>query len=459
MSSSIRKRPVTASLVTRLVDMPDLAETVRALPDGSFGALVRRIGVEDAGELVAVATTEQLVSAFDEDLFSNEAPGERETFDVSRFALWLEVLLEAGDSVAAERVSELSEDFVSLAFARMFVVLDHDALMERMSEGGDDVDLAEKAIESCLSEEIDGYLLVSRLHDGWDAALSLVLALDRDHRAFLVRVLDRCADLASPYVEDLDELTELLTGEESLEDDVEAERDERRSSRGFVEPRAAKNFLRLAVQREDAEDAPRDPVTRAYFRDLDRSDGVRAEPAARAANARLVAELASLARDDGPEAKADAVNASRLLRLVSGESRAESDEAILAAMRTLRESSPDVFEERMEELAFLANVLIAGATSKESRERFRPFEAAEAALATVALGAERARRTAPTAPDAEDAASVLVGILRTTSADRLFRIASSHLATRGAPETSAFVGSLAELRTLLDTDREAADPD
>ena len=34
------------------------------------------IGIEDAGEIVALATTEQIVTAFDEDLFVNARPGD-----------------------------------------------------------------------------------------------------------------------------------------------------------------------------------------------------------------------------------------------------------------------------------------------------------------------------------------------------------------------------------------------
>jgi hypothetical protein len=52
----------------------------------------------------------------------------------------------------------------------------------------------------------------------------------------------------------------------------------------------------------------------------------------------------------------------------------------------------DRHEERMRELSYLANVLIAGAGSRGARlrPRLRPLDAAEAALATCSLGLERA---------------------------------------------------------------------
>src|SRR5690606_26877554 len=109
-----------------------------------------------------------------------------------------------------------------------------------------DAEAADAALERALNEEIDGYLLVAREEQGWDAALSLVLALDRRDRSLLVRILDRCALLGSRYIDDLDALAELLSEAESLAEDVEAAREQRRAKLGYVEPRAATGFLALA---------------------------------------------------------------------------------------------------------------------------------------------------------------------------------------------------------------------
>lgn len=83
MSTMPQRATSTASLLSRLIATPDLVRAVQALPGPTFSALVRRIGVEDAGELLALASNEQLVDAFDEDLFRNDRPGERETFDAA----------------------------------------------------------------------------------------------------------------------------------------------------------------------------------------------------------------------------------------------------------------------------------------------------------------------------------------------------------------------------------------
>ncbi len=228
MRSALRCLPTPTSLLSRLIETPDLADMVRALPLTTFAALVRHVGVEDAGEIIALGTTEQLVAAFDEDLFQNTNPGERERFDVGRFVVWLEVLLEAGDSVTARRFAELSDTFVVQALSSIILVLDHDALLLQLSVGGRAAFAADKALEGCLCEEIDGYLLVSKVHDGWDAALALILALDRDDRSLLVRLLDRCAANSSEYLDDLDALSTVLSLAESLAEDIEVEREERR---------------------------------------------------------------------------------------------------------------------------------------------------------------------------------------------------------------------------------------
>jgi hypothetical protein len=429
-------RPQARAVLARLIDAPNLVQTVRALPPTTFAALVRHVGVEDAGELVALATTPQLVAAFDQDLFVNEQAGEREVFDRTRFVTWLEVLLEAGDAVAAARVADLSEEFVVHALSSILLVLDDEALRERMSEGGYEADIADKAIEGCLSEEIDGYLLLSKDSEGWDAALALILALDRDHRAFLERVLDRAAALSSHYVDDLEALTEVLSDSESLAEDVEAEREERRAEQGYVEPRAARAFLTLAREAlsGSAESAPRDALTKSYFRSVG-TRGAQREPLAAPegdtaallqAIEDVVAGEALGARAQGAQSPARGGGKPEQLRASehdrTGVEGTSEGSTFGSALRLLAEQDARAFGARMEELAYLANVLVAGAD--RDGVRFEPAEAAEAAMATVGFGAELEARG-----DRKRAATVLelCVVLRTTSADALFRRASSIL--------------------------------
>lgn len=440
----------TKRLLARLVEAPDLDRIVRELPSERFTALVREIGVEDAGELVALATTEQLVAAFDEDLFVSQRPGEREAFDRTRFVTWLEVLLEAGDRAVARRVAELSEDFVAHALSSIVLVFDHDQLRERITEDDEAGAEADDALGRALNEEIDGYLLVAREEEGWDAVLALVLALDRSHRSLLVRILDRCAALASDYVDDLDALTEVLSAAESLAEDVEAAREERRSALGYVEPRAAKAFLALAKTPMQGELAaePRDAITRAYFREH-RGQA----PAARHGTR----ERPRLAKGEGGLEKVLA-----MLPAPSSATQANADEVprLSAALQGLGADSPLRLDERLGELAYLANVVLAGLPDEHGL-RLRPADAAQAALATVALGAElcvRERRGIGSSSRAT--AEELREALEAHPADLLFRRACSTMLARGwSTNPAGVVRSRAELeRALAAIDAPALGP-
>lgn len=367
MTGALVHRASSRALLHRLLEAPDLARDVRALPAPTFAALVRHVGPADAGELLALATTEQLVTAFDDDLFTADRPGGDEQFDPARFATWLEVLREAGDDVMAARFAELDEDFVTSALSRMMVVLDESALRERFEEVGEDAGRrADKALDGALSEEIDGYVLVAREPEGWDAALALVLALDRDHRELLVRVLDRCAAMDAELLDDLDELADVLTASASLEDDVAQAREERRAQLGFVAPEAARAFLALAKQPLAKGEVPtRDPMTTRALRDVDRRTTRRAEPPSRST------PLLDAVREAVPAAEIH-------------EARPRRRSPFHEAMARLRVDAPAVFAERMEELGYLVNVLLAG-----SDRAVRPSEAADEVLARVERGARR----------------------------------------------------------------------
>ena len=444
MKATLSRRPSSTTLLARLIESPDLVRTVRELPAQAFSALVRHVGVEDAGEIVALATTEQIVAAFDEDLFANKRPGEREVFDADRFAVWLEVLLEAGDDVAVRRVAELSQDFVVRALSSLILVLDHEALRRQMSEGSEAAVYADKAIESSHWEEIEGYLLVSKRAAGWDATLALILAMDRDDRGLLVRLLDRCAAMAKEHTSDLDALTTVLTSEEAIAEDVEAEREERRSKVGYVEPRAAQGFLALARMplASDVASLPRDATTVAHFRDME------PRPSEVAEAGQGSAELQALLGRAGVEP------AVLTLPARAGDQSAASDAAtaFIEAMQLLNDREPQHYGERMEELAYLANVLVVGA--KAGRRRFRHAEAAEAVLVTVAFGAElvaHERRPGSSRSATRATAAELCEVLRGLSADLLFRKASSTLASREpASDSAGFLRSRAELDAALE---------
>lgn len=437
------RRPSPTTLLARFIAAPDLVQQVRSLPNPAFAAIIRRLGVEDSGELVALATTEQLVAAFDDDLFVNARPGERERFSVSRFVTWLEVILEAGDEVAANRVTELSEDFVVHALSNIMLIFDVDALALRLRSNDPAAEAADRALENTYTEQFDQYFLVSRVESGWDAAFALVVALDRKHRDTLIQILDRCVAVSSEYLDDLDALSEVLSSSESLADDVEGDRQDRRARLGYIDPVDAKSFLAYArLATDEQPDDERDAVTRSYIRDQIRDQPTTAPLALDCGHSTELREqlaIACMEADASPP--------------ISGESVDGGDEplSIIAALQALASDAPACFDERMREVAYLANVLLAGATI--DGRRLRPADATDVAIQTVALGAALlAGEDDSTSQPRDTSEGDLQTVLREHSADRLFRIASHFMARRTeTPENEAFVRSRRQLETLLTT--------
>lgn len=435
--TALESRPSSRKLLSRVLEMPELPTQIQALPGLVLGKLIDHVGLEDAAELVALATAEQLAQIFDEELWHSARPGEDERFDADRFLLWLQIMLEAGEGFVAQRLAELPQDLVTLAFQRHLLVLGEDTLRAELTAGDDEAEAAEKAFESCLSEEIDEYQLIWRGGDGWDDVLSALLAFDRDHHALCQGVLERCAQLSQEYIEDNGGLYQVLTSEEMLESDLAGERESRRAERGYVAPSAAAAFLRLARQplADTAVPPERDPLTRAYFRELARTPAEHV-PATAAPSERQ--DLARLLEASGitPAAAAPPL-------LTSGNAAREVP-LLIAALRSLSTEAPAAFTERSEELAYLSNVLVAGG-SLDGR-RLRPLEAVEQAIAAVSFGLWLV--VGELSPSAETAARKLAEL----PCDALLRLAFAKATEPGLrvkPKSPA--KDLARVRALLKT--------
>jgi len=404
--------PTPPQVLIRILDQPNLVGAVQALPARALGKLIEHIGLEDCGEIIALATTEQLKGIFDDDLWRSERPGKDEQFDANRFALWLEVMLEAGEEFAARKLADLPEDLVTLALHKNVLVINIEEMaMAAANRNPQGDDLTEKALESCLCEEIDEYRIIARNHAGWDSILTVLLALDRDHHDFLARVLEHCCHLASELIDDNGGLYQVLTSDEMLESDVGAEREERRAEEGFIAPSGAASFLALARTTELANivaSKERDPVTHAYFRSLRGPTrpvpGATAEATADAASLVEILREADVLPPSGP---------TLLLPEPSSAPAAPEDGVFTHALPELRARSISVHDQRMQELAYLANVLAAGC-SMEGRN-LRPLEAAHTAVAACNLGLEHLLQ-------AEPALATGMVVLERESADKLFRI-------------------------------------
>lgn len=410
----------SGQLLARILDEPNLVVAVQSLPAQALGKVISHVGLEDAGEIVALATTAQLRSVFDDDLWRSPSPGRDETFDADRFTLWLEVMLEAGEEFAAAKLAELPEDLVTLAFHKQVLVINIEELAigmsSRASEHPADEDAQlEKALESCLAEELGEYRIIARRHESWDTLFGLLVALDRDHHEFLERLLERLCALDAELIEDNGGLYQVLTAEESLEADVGADREDRRAEQGYVAPSSAAAFLALArtTQLGDLMDSDaQDPITRSYFRQLaGQPQGKAKMPAEKAphpSHSTAASSLLALLR----EAEVlPSVPATRLLE-APADPKADDSNIFAATLRKLADDAPGIHTTRMRELGYLANVLGAGC-SVEGRS-MRPIEAAPAVVAVCNLGLEHVLVR-------KQERSAMLAV-KSVSADKLFRI-------------------------------------
>ena len=420
--ATFQHRPSSQKLLARVLSAPELPSRVRSLPSAVLGKLIDEVGLEDAGELVALASTEQLAEIFDRDLWRSERPGEDERFDSERFVLWLEVMLEAGDRALAERLADLPEDLLTLALHRHVLVVPLDDLRQDCTAGGDRAHAAEKAFESCLSEQIDDYELIWRGGNGWDAVLAAILALDREHHSRLSDILDRCAAMSREYIDDNGGLYEVLTAEQTLEDDLAGAREARRGEQGYVAPSGAAAFMRLALGRGAAH-VPfdeQDAITRAYFRNL--------APAASSVTSRSRSTASNLFQTG----VLDGADVSEVL----APNAKEAPALLVSTMRELAAEEAATFRRRADELAYLANVLVVGCTVYG--RRLRPIEAVEHVISTVSVGLRLACRAAD-AGSQKPEVRVAARVLRGKACDGLFRLAMAEARRQSAESASGSI--------------------
>lgn len=411
MPARMQKQTLARQLLARLLDEPALVCAIQHLEAPLLAKLVHHVGLEDAGELVALATPRQLLELFDEDLWRHEPDGDEESFDADRFVLWLEVMLDHSVPLTMRQVAAMDEDLLTLALCRQLLVIDLDEIARRMSlrrdfEAVEDA-LLDKALESSLSQEFEQYAVIARNHRTWEALRTLLVELDAAEPALCERLLLRCCAISGEYIDDNGGLYDVLTSDEMVAVDVAAAREERRARHGYVAQSDAVSFLaaaRLEPLASLLTSRGVDPITRAYFRDA----GVR--PLSRSKPAPTM-DLLTILRD------VDIIADAPLLDMLMAGEDAPPCLPIHSALRLLGARHSAAFPTRLDELAYLANTLMAGCSSP-GRE-LRPFEAGEAALATCNLGAETLLLAEEQAFGVEQVAA----LMESESMVKLFRIA------------------------------------
>ena len=365
-------------LVQRIVDTPHLAQAVRHLQAELLHRIIQTCGLEDCGDLVALATPGQLQRVFDLDLWRPAKPGMDELLDSDRFAVWLDVLMESGAAAAAQKLLGIDADLVIAALAQHVLVSDRAAVSSLTIDG--ELVAQDDSRNDRLHCEIGNYRIEAKRSDGWSTIVDLLLFMDAQHPDGFHRLMRGCRRLSNSTPE-VDGLDHLLTDKEQDVFDLAIDREERREQQGYVTPGQARAFLDSARQLQLSLDAPppASPLARAYFRGLEWTTESAPPPASQETADAIAAVVAVLA-DAGvlpkqPRALLDApqTDVPRLAR-------------IQTYMEFVRDLDAAAYSMRTAELAYLANAIVAGC-SIQARP-FTPREASDAAAAVCNLGLE-----------------------------------------------------------------------
>lgn len=68
LTTRLHSHPTARRLPAHMVEAPALLDAVSALEPRILGRLIHHVGLEDAGELVALATVDQIARILDDDL-------------------------------------------------------------------------------------------------------------------------------------------------------------------------------------------------------------------------------------------------------------------------------------------------------------------------------------------------------------------------------------------------------
>ncbi len=384
------------ALLEQILDTPRIAEIVPRLPPETLYRVIERFGLEDCGALVALATPAQVTQVLDLDLWRSPQAGLDQQFDAERFGVWLEVLVDHGIDVAARTVAGLDTDLVAAGLAQHARIF-HIATLEAYETTDGTAIPAVIERDAGLACDIAGNRIIARRPDAWDAIVDVLVELDASHPASFGRIMRACRALSNSRSE-LDGLDALLSRADQAMFDLADEREQRRATRGFASAAEARGFLETA--RRLRPDGGGRPPTGAHARPrpavgvdvdvavavaavahapspaIEPSDAESAGVAEREAAATAVFELLRDAGVIAPPPRAllgAAAEGSPVLRFhaLMQEALARDASAAMA---------------RQEEAAWLANVLMAGATIDA-----RPFtaeEASDAVVATCNLGLE-----------------------------------------------------------------------
>ena len=367
-----------------------LLQTLRDNPT-ALARLVDRVGLNDAGELMALAPTRRLLQALDESLWKSPAAGAAEVFDAAALVDWLEAWNEIGDAFVAERLAAMSDDYRALCLAHLVSVGDHHTLAF-LAIPDDEVDVERDTLQPSGSCAIYGpFMVAPTTEDEWEVVRASLDALWTEQPECLLRTL--------AVLDGAESMLAAQAARKRLSVDVAHERERHRENLGYVTPAGACAFLLFAATASIEELAglsAYDEETRRHLAAFGASDD--------AANPVHAPPDDDAAEEDEAEQR-DPPNAEQVQRLRTALEREQvlipqdtllltdqqsgKHRALTELLGKLAGMNQAAFERCARELAYLANVLKVGV-----RVRGAPptdVEARDLAYATCDRGLEVAR--------------------------------------------------------------------
>ena len=243
-ASGLARKPRSSRLLDRILSAPNLARVVPRLPPEVLHRVVQHYGLEECGELLVLATPDQLTHVFDRDLWRAPRAASFEQLDADRFGLWVEVLVQADAIAAAILVAGMDVDLMATALAQHIRVFDHSAVAWYPTLDGE---LASSTPFLDLDERVDvgGYVVLPKREGPQDAIVALLTALDEGHHDYFSRLMSGCVRL-SHSTSEIDGLDDLMTVRDQAMFDSADAREQRLGAQGYVAPAQARAFLEMA---------------------------------------------------------------------------------------------------------------------------------------------------------------------------------------------------------------------
>ncbi|RPH59917.1 MAG: hypothetical protein EHM89_09830, partial [Acidobacteria bacterium] len=216
-------------LLDRLLKTPALAKVIPRLPPEVLHRVIQICGLEDSAEFVALATPAQLSRILDVDVWHVRTPGADEQFDVDRFGVWLDVLMQAGAAVAAEKLIGLDMELVVAGFSRHTAVVDYAAVSSFTTLDGEQV--PSRVSDRAPTAEIGGYVIEARRTSAWETIVDLLAFLAAEHADYFGHLMRNCVRLSNGPREPDGFHTLLQDAEQDLFD-LAADREARREQQG-----------------------------------------------------------------------------------------------------------------------------------------------------------------------------------------------------------------------------------